>query len=386
MDDARFLSELRRYWDEIPRRGPATPDDLDPDVAAVIRALHALREVPEPDPIFAGRLRENLMNATTIPLPRTDPLTSPGNNRWPLPSASRVVVPPLPVAHGHWSPARLATAVLVLLVLAGSILVIGPGRLGRQDDLPLFLPAISGTPAAETVVTEELVSLVLLADQMPSGGPFALVLWNFSLPPGVHAPVHPDAQTCCTGPQLTHVVAGELVLTVEAPVRLYRGEESAAEDIPAGTETTLHAGDTAVYDYAQPTQFANPGSSAAQVVSGGYWLGTLARPPFAGVNMYGGQSATPEAAPNFIDYAEIYPARELPAGPVRTTLVYASLPPDGVSPAPAPGSAVIAVGAREGISVGENSDGSLRNIAPETTELYVLTLEPTTAGAVLPFS
>src|SRR5918995_3317608 len=155
MDDARFRIELRRYWDEIARGEPATPDDLDPDLAALIRRLHALPDVPPPDPTFARQLRESLMHATTTPLRLTDPRTSLARNGQSAPPVRRPILSAFPVSPVRWAPAYLVTALLVMLVLIGSVLVIGPGRPVSQDHIPLFLAAISGTPATlETVATE----------------------------------------------------------------------------------------------------------------------------------------------------------------------------------------------------------------------------------------
>ena len=94
MNDARFLTELRRYWDEIARGGPATPGALDPDLAATIRRLHALPDVPPPDPAFANRLEERFMQATTIPLPLADPRARPGLNGRSAGSARPWTLPP----------------------------------------------------------------------------------------------------------------------------------------------------------------------------------------------------------------------------------------------------------------------------------------------------
>src|SRR5687768_9598958 len=98
MDDARFRTELRHYWDEIARGEAATPGDLDPDLAALIPRLHALPDVPPPDPTFASRLRESLMHATTTPLPLTDPRTNLGRNGQSAPLARRPIVSAFPVS------------------------------------------------------------------------------------------------------------------------------------------------------------------------------------------------------------------------------------------------------------------------------------------------
>ena len=58
------------------------------------------------------------------------------------------------------------------------------------------------------------------------------------------------------------------------------------------------------------------------------------------------------------------------------TLVHATLAPDGLVPTPPPGSVSLAVGADAEISLGENGDGSLRNILPREITVYVLSFIP----------
>jgi mannose-6-phosphate isomerase-like protein (cupin superfamily) len=207
MDDARFRIELRRYWDEIARGEPATPDDLDPDLAALIRRLHALPDVPPPDPTFARQLRESLMHATTTPLPLTDPRTSLRRNGQSAPPVRRPILSGFPVSPVRWAPAYLVTALLVMLVLIGSVLVIGPGRPVSQDHIPLFLAAISGTPATlETVATETLFDVPV--DDLPTGtGTAGVVRWT--LEPGPQPLLFP-AQT---GPRFLVVESGEVTAT-----------------------------------------------------------------------------------------------------------------------------------------------------------------------------
>jgi hypothetical protein len=108
----------------------------------------------------------------------------------------------------------LATAALVLLVLASSLLVLGPGRPGRQDDAPLLLPALSVTPAAETAVTETLFDAAV--DGLPTGwGQSLLVRWT--LRPSSQALIFPPTM----GAQVFKVESGAVTVTedgVEHPL------------------------------------------------------------------------------------------------------------------------------------------------------------------------
>jgi DNA-binding beta-propeller fold protein YncE len=144
MDDARFQQELRRFWDEIARGEPATPGDLDPELTATIRRLHALRDVPPPDPIYARRLREDLMHTQTAPV-----LLDPRPRRVPNGSASPRIdwrtSPAFPRRRdrGGWALGSLVAAALLLLMLFGALIALGPLRPG-DDELPGL--AAVGTP------------------------------------------------------------------------------------------------------------------------------------------------------------------------------------------------------------------------------------------------
>ena len=129
----------------------------------------------------------------------------------------------------------------------------------------------------------------------------------------------------------------------------------------SGTEVTLAPGDTAVFAYETPAEYANTGSTPVHVVGGELGIGVV---PGRAVPL------------TTIDYGEKYPLPALPPGPVEVTLVHATLAPDGLVPAPPPGSVSLAVGADAEISLGENGDGSLRNILPREITVYVLSFIP----------
>ena len=121
MDDARFHDELRRYWDEIARGGPATPGMLDPELAAVFRRLHAVPDVPPPDPGIARRRREELLRATTVPLafpPSADPSANGLRAPHPAPALqSHVVIRRMPLAGFSLVVTILLLALTVALVV-----------------------------------------------------------------------------------------------------------------------------------------------------------------------------------------------------------------------------------------------------------------------------
>jgi hypothetical protein len=131
--------------------------------------------------------------------------------------------------------------------------------------------------------------------------------------------------------------------------------------VSSGTEVILAPGDTAVYAYETPAEYANTGSTPVHVVGGELGIGVV---PGRAVPL------------TMIDYGEKYALFALPPGPVEVTLVHATLAPDGLVPAPPLGSVSLAVGADAEISLGENGDGSLRNILPREITVYILSFVP----------
>jgi hypothetical protein len=375
MDDARFRSALRRYWDEIARGEPATPDDLDPEVAALIRRLHALPDVPPPDPTYARRLRESLMHATMISLPLTDPRTSSVRNGWSTPPGRRPILSARPVSPARWAPAHLMTALLVMLVLIGSVLAFGPGRPGPQDDAPVFLPAIirtPATPAGPAASIETLVTTTFPAEAMPTASSPSFVIWYATIAPGTEVAIPPERIQCCPGPQIEHVLAGELTLRVEGPLHVVRasgGTPLPAEAVSSGTEVVLRAGDTAVYDFELPATYHNTGTDPLQLVAGG---------------LFGGSPPVPPAGYAIVTSKERYPAAPVPSGPLTVTLQRTTLAPEAVFPAPPSGSIQVVMTGPELGTLGERSDGSAQNLGREPVVVYALALGSAAAPAETP--
>jgi hypothetical protein len=209
---------------------------------------------------------------------------------------------------------------------------------------------------------------------MPSGGTLDFVFNRLDLPPNTSAPVTPAVQACCTGPQITHVIAGELTVRVDGPLRVFRAGESAAGSdgvtVSPDTDVVLDPGDTIVFDFASPTEYTNHGSIPVQLVTAGLYAGTLPG-PWADTFTY-------------LDGNENLPHDAFPPGPARVRLIRATLPPEADLPPPSPDSLVLEVGAAGDASIGMGAAGVLRNISPEPQDIYVITIQPTAPGTPVP--
>jgi len=149
-----MAEQLSRYWDargSRHARSDTLDDALDPALTETIEQLYAHDDANQPDPNFLTRLEMTLMN--TAPMPFNLPaITAPA----PLTPNGRTGAsprPPWPRVEPRTSEwprgllAPLATAALVVLVLAGSFFAFGPRRPGRQDEVPAILPVVIATPA-----------------------------------------------------------------------------------------------------------------------------------------------------------------------------------------------------------------------------------------------
>jgi hypothetical protein len=261
---------------------------------------------------------------------------------------------------------QVATAALLLLTLVTSVVAFGRLR-SAPGERPASLPAVVATPSSEAAL-QTVFTTILPAALIPTApGGRTFDFWHAVLEPGERVPIAGQSP----GPQITHVVSGELTIQADGPLQLFRGTNiaSGAGTVPSGTAVVLHAGDTAVYPYETAAEYANLGSTPVQVVGGQLSVGGV---PGAAASL------------TFLDYREKYPLPALPPGPVQATLVRATLPSKGLVPAPPAGSLVMEVGAVEEVSIGENSDGSLRNISPSEATIYVLTLTPLGADSETP--
>ncbi|HEU0113061.1 MAG TPA: hypothetical protein VFQ80_00190, partial [Thermomicrobiales bacterium] len=268
MNEARFFDDLRRYWDEIAGGEPVAPGDLDPDLAATIRRLHALGDAAPPDPAYARRLRETLMHASTLPLPT--PFPSPPNGV----RASDVGAPrSLPFTPRRREPRRvwslLATAALIALTLAAGFVAIGGiGRNAARPDEPAGIPSLIGTPAPALPpgVASEPPIFQQRLDAIPADANCPLVERETLEPGGTWTMgAIPPAYR---GPTVYRIESGSVSVTANGDIQLARAG-AAATTVNAGAATTLAAGDTYFTPTDVVTQWRNGGAAPAIVLYAG---------------------------------------------------------------------------------------------------------------------
>jgi hypothetical protein len=368
-DERDHEDVLNQFWNRLGAgEQPTVEAGLTPEEMAVVHLFHQAGTAPLPGcspeaawPRILARIEgTNVAKQHPVTLPHTPSISSPtmlpNGHAVGRPVPSRRITPAR--SAGRWAWGQWGTAALLLLTLVTSVVVFGRVR-NAPPERSASLPAVVTTPTPEAPL-EILFSAMLPAEMVPAEpGDRTFNAWHATLDPGARVPITGQIP----GPLITHVVVGELTLRVDGPLEIYRSGNgwSQVETVPPGTEVVLALGDTAVYAYETPAEYANLGTSPVHVVGGDLGVGVVPGAPMP---------------LTFVDYGEKYPLSALPPGPVQVTLVRATLAPDGTVPAPPSGSLVLAVGATEGISIGENADGSLRNIQPREITAYVLTLTP----------
>ena len=126
-------------------------------------------------------------------------------------------------------------------------------------------PAVSvDTPLVETSFSPE---------ELPNGEKEA-TYYRLTIPPGASLPYLGGLFCKCSSEHISAgvgaevVQAGEYTLRLEAPLRVQReGSDRPSEEIPAGREVTLAAGDAVIYpDYAAPGEIRNTGNEPVTLI------------------------------------------------------------------------------------------------------------------------
>jgi hypothetical protein len=121
------------------------------------------------------------------------------------------------------------------------------------------------------------------AASLPATTHPAFILWHATIAPESEVAIPAEILACCPGPQLEHVLAGELTLRVEGSLRILRGTTGGtpgpSEAVAPGADVVLRPGDTAVYAVELPATYHNAGTEPVHLVAGGLFAGTPPTPP-----------------------------------------------------------------------------------------------------------
>lgn len=320
--------QASRAWDAVARGETPADSDLDPALIETIRRLKELGDQPRPDSTFADRLEDELIRAMDIapfaPLPTTRMLTTVPNGqlvRHALPQAP----PRLDGSRSRWALAQFATAALVVLVLAGSLFAVESRRFRQEEEAPVVISAIVGTPEASPApagITEDTVLFQQRIDEIPAGADWAGVERTTLAPGAVMNQGTPS--DAGVGPYLYRVEAGTVTGHANGPIAVTRAGKTTEELVSPDTDVVLTTGDVAFVRPNVASHWRNAGSSPATVLdtgistpgsmNGGAWVdGTLLS--FAA--LIDAWPVTPPPAPEELSVHQmtLAPGASLPNGP-----------------------------------------------------------------------
>lgn len=357
---------LGAAWNDLVTGKQPAIGDRNDELVEIVRGLHRGAPTVSPGSRFTTDLKEKIMTSTLA-------RAHPGTLR-PMPP--RNLPPPT-----HRDPASLdlprplerrvpvlVSAALLLITLGTA----GYATLDRDGSGGPGGPAIHapGTPSPEAD-ENVLLEFPLPADALPSDGFGDIGLRYFTMAPNSTASLETSPISASPGIWANYIVAGALTMTAEGEVTVIR-TGGAPETVPAGTETTLAAGDSAIHDNMGSSSWTVTGTDTVEIVS--LYIQDNA------YIQYPNPTGWEQLRINFI-----YPV-PIPAGDWTVRLEVMELEPDSVISAAAGGSLQSAFTA-------PNSDAHLARVldsefvlngATTTTTAYVFTLELASEGEAMP--
>lgn len=166
-DERAAMDQVGRYWDAVAQGDGASGLPLDPALARTIQRIHGLGAEPSAEARervwrsvlanaeAARRQEEGSMLRALVPNGRALDAPIVGMPAAPLSGRQR------------WFLTQLATAALIVLTLVGSFMVFGPGRVSRQEEPPVFIPAIEATPATPEAAEAPVAEFLWAAEGSP---------------------------------------------------------------------------------------------------------------------------------------------------------------------------------------------------------------------------
>jgi hypothetical protein len=331
-DERDRADALDRRWDTLLRGETTSTTDLDADLMTLVARLHAAGSAIAP--LFPDRhqaWRELLHAAAPALLSGSEGETAPA--AWPHPTGH---VDPFPQRRsetalprrGRWVLTQLATAALLLLTLAAGFAAIRQRPPEAPDEgnwVPALVRALAAAPGG--IVDTPLIETSFSPEELPRGEKEASY-YRVTIPPEVSLPYLGGLFCGCRNETITSGVGVEVVqsgvytLRLEAPLRVQRaGSSRPNEDVPAGTEVTLTAGDAVIYpDYAAPGDIRNTGNEPVTLIG----VAITATEP-SGTPL---PQVPPEVHATLLTHTSTADWDSFPPGPLNVAMRRVTLPPE----------------------------------------------------------
>ena len=368
----RTPHDLARFWDNGTTTEAA---DLDPALVQVVsRFKAAVDDVPDPDTTFVSHLWEDLMNvqSTTLASSRPTPWRQDEPTRWAR--STRWILPlalPRPRPSARWFPALVSAALLLVLGIAGYT-VLDRDRATGPRSAAILAPATPSPEAAS--IDETLVEVPVPANLLPADTLASVGMAQVTIPVGT-AQQSADEASGNPGVLATYILDGTVtVVSDEAMQLIPAGGDRALEDVPAGTEITLGAGETLVTRKSPNEVWTNTGPAEVHLIALEVYGGPAGTSSFPiGVNESGNTGYWNNTGYDY-EVGVRLPVEE----PMLLRLRRVTVPADTTLPLPA--DAIVQVARPVGSqSFGDSGEGEIRFFGGdgESVSGFVVTLEYT---------
>jgi hypothetical protein len=354
-NDRRRADALDRYWDAVQHgEQPAPSGQIDDFAAAVVARVNQSHARPNID-AYHRRVRLRVLEPISQ---QEDPMMMLAR-----PGIRPVTTPEIPAWRFRFAP--LAAAVVLMLVAAAGYLALVRDGNDRPNSIPA---AVVATPDPDDPAIETVFTTTMPAEAMPSGDRVSAGLALFTIPVDHRATWEP---TCCPGPMIEYIVEGMYGVRAEAPIEVVRAS-GATEEISAGTEVTLAAGDALISRNETVVEVWNAGDVPVVLLN---WMYI--------------EAATGHLVPGWqIGPNDVQIGAMLPRAPAMVTLLRVTLPVGGESDLERPDGLqfVLPYGEGNGYFT-RRTDGSINtfNADPGSPFVaYVLTVEPDSTGGTPP--
>jgi hypothetical protein len=285
------------------------------------------------------------------------------------------------IEHGYQFVVTTTDDAFTTQISDGSAELFGPE--GEPIDVYL-LTLIQDQPASNAPDTQSpvspdvpdtgdgtLVEVTLPADVVPAGELATVALLRDTIPANSTSEWDETSGSCCPGAKVYVVLAGTVRLVADGPAKVVTGGGSGApEEIAAGTEISLKAGDAVMVRHEQGAKWTT-GDDPVDVLTAAVVAGS---PP---------GSANPSTWEGHGFALEDHSV-EMPGGPYTLRVQQVSLDPNDVLPVPESGIVQLGVGQNDE-SLGVDSSGGISAPgATEPTTVYVLVLEIAAESSATP--
>lgn len=341
-DDRRQATDLDRHWDAFALEGaPPELSALDRETAELLSQLWSWSAPPQSATV-RGRIWQRIQDQqeeegsmfapalTQLHHLLSEAMLAPTGRAAP-PAATHH-----PVSRWKGFSANLATAAVLVLALAVGLFAAGSWPRSWRTAEPSGLPAVvvaPATPATTAAQAATLLDVIIPEEQLPRGERVSSIFEYATSPAGSTGRWLPANSAGQPGLRVHHMVEGSTIVRADDASQVVRAGGSTPEDVAAGAEVTLQAGDTWIARNETAFDAVNPNDTPARVL---IWVLANVEDPGAVLN-YPVPSTWTEDNYTLDQPAPGAPGLGIPTGSIRLRIQRIELEPKESYPPPAQG-------------------------------------------------